>query len=324
MNEEHNVNNTPKPKKKRSFWWLKLLLILVLFAAGIVAGIMLSSQSITQRVLDRVFPQYAMTEVQTFPVETLAPEAVEMPIEFKPAVTATPKPSKAPVEIISPEAKEKEEAAEKPEITEKPEASEKPEVKTEPELSSTPAPVESPNMNVLPAFAPQDIKPAQEEKPGKTELVGIDAALDAALKHAGVDKDEAIIYSVSREKDDGFVYYEVEFGHNGKEYEYEVNAYTGTIESWKTVRGVTPAASAGDEPKTEATDSSYVSLEDAKATALFHAGYREHETTDLKASLEIENNKVVYDIEFWAEGYDYDYKVDAVSGLVIMVEKERD
>jgi len=71
-------------------------------------------------------------------------------------------------------------------------------------------------------------------------------------------------------------------------------------------------------------ETSYVSLEDAKQTALFHAGYKQHETTDMKAELEIDNNKVVYDIEFWAEGYDYEYKVDAESGLVIMVEKDRD
>ena len=106
MNEQQNVNTSPKPKKKRSLWWLKLLLILVLFAAGIIAGIMLSSQAITSQVLDRLFPQYENTQ----PVEiTPAPKATESPvIEFTPKASPTPVPTKAPLEIISPEAKEEE------------------------------------------------------------------------------------------------------------------------------------------------------------------------------------------------------------------------
>jgi uncharacterized membrane protein YkoI len=80
---------------------------------------------------------------------------------------------------------------------------------------------------------------------------------------------------------------------------------------------IQPALSEGSEQP------EYVSPTDAMEAALSHAGYRQHETTDMKVELEIDKNKVVYDVEFWAEGYDYDYKVDAQSGLVLMVEKDR-
>lgn len=318
MNEEQNVNTNPKPKKKRSFWWLKLLLILVIVAAAVIGGMLLTAQPVfnelRNEILDELFPQYAVHEELSVPVETVAPELEKKPVEFKPAVTATPKPSKAPVEIISPEAEEKAESKENAPAEEKP------------ELSEEPAPVESPEASVIPAFAPVSPTPAPaEEKPEPTpgvELIGIDAALEAALEHAGAEKDEAIVYSVSREKDDGLVYYEVEFAYSGREYEYEINAYSGIVESWKASRDRLPSVAAvGTETE---GDSSYVSLEDAKNAALEHAGYKEHETTDMKAALEIDKNKVVYDVEFWAEGYDYEYKVDAVSGLVLMVEKDRD
>lgn len=309
MNEQQNVNSIPKVKKKRSFWWLKLLLILILFAGGVIAGVVLSSQEITNQLLERYFPQYAVTQV----VPSAEPAPSEKPIEFKPAVTPKPTPSKAPVEIISPEAQQKEE-------DKLPESAEP---ITSPELS-----VESPLPSSLPAFASVTESPVPSpvtEPVRDGGYIGVEAAVNAALEHAGVDTEKAIVYSVSREKDDGLVYYEVEFAFDGREYEYEINAFTAVVEGWKSEREGREA-----QPKAEgnAQDilnvSEYIGAEEAKATALFHAGYKAHETTDMKVSLEIENNKVVYAIEFWAEGYDYDYTVDASSGLVIRVEKERD
>ena len=327
MNEEQNVNTNPKPKKKRSFWWLKLLFILILVAAGVIGGIMLSSQEYTQKILGELFPQLAVSSIEApAPVETLAPSVVEKPIEFT-TPTPAPKPSKAPLEIVSPKAEEKAE----PEETAEPEGSAAPEEKAEVEEpavapSATPAPEESAKPEVLPAFAPVTETPAPVESApaAKDGFIGIDAALEAALKHAKLSENDVIVYGVSREKDDGNYYYEVEFLYNNLEYEYEINARTGVVEGWKIDREKSLAPAAAAAPvKEAAAETSYVSLEDAKQTALFHAGYKEHETTDMEASLKIDNNKVVYEIEFWAEGYDYNYKLDAESGLVIMVEKER-
>lgn len=333
MNEQQNTNTSPKPKKKRSFWWLKLLLILILLAAGVIGGIMLSSQEITQKILGEFFPQLAVSSVEApAPVETLAPDAVEKPIEFA-TPTPAPKPSKAPLEIVSPEAKEKAEAeeSEKPEETVLPEATAKPE-EDEDAAIETPAPEESPAMELMPAFAPSE-EVAEAVETDKTELIGIDAALAAALDHAKLDESTVLVYGVSREKNDGEYYYVVEFLQGNREYVYEINAYSAVVESWKILRdrqgaGYGPANGMGNgvaqaNASESGEETAYISLEEAKEAALSHAGYKEHETTDMKAELDIEKNKVVYDIEFWAEGYDYDYKVCAVTGLVLTVEKDR-
>lgn len=343
MNEEQNVN--PKPKKKRSFWWLKLLFILILVAAGVIGGIILSSQEYTQKILGEFFPQFAVSSVEdTVPVETLAPETVEKPIEFA-SPTPAPKPSKAPVEIVSPKAEEKAE----PEESAAPEEAVEPKEKTEgepaAEPSETPAPEESAKPEALPAFAPVTETPAPKETEvapeNDGELIGIDAALESALEHAKLDESMVVVYGVSREKDEGLVYYKVEFLHGSLEYEYEINALTGVVEGWRTVRerqffgngyangnaygfGYGPNYGAAQTNEdNNAAETAYISLEEAKETALNHAGYREHETTDMKAELDIDNNKLIYDVEFWAEGYDYDYKVCAVTGLILTVEKDR-
>lgn len=313
MNEQQNpnTNSSPKPKKKRSFWWLKLLLILILFAAGVIAGIMLSYQDITNQIIDEFFPQYSNIVEAPRPMETVSPS--EKPIEFKPAVTSTPapspKPSKAPVEIVSPEAEEKK-------------ADEKAET----------APLESKAPDTKPVFEPVEASPLPERPPmdeaqtpmivSGGDYIGIDAALEAALDHANLSSEEVFVYSVHRERDDGLVFYNVEFGYEGKEYEYEINAYSGKVESFQLERAELEERIA-EASGNELDMSSFVSADEAKTAALEHAGYSEYTVKDVKTSLEIENNKLIYDIEFRAEGYEYDYKVDASTGNVVMLEKER-
>jgi len=306
MNEQQNVNNptSPKPKKKRSFWWLKLLFTIILLVAAVIVGMLLTAQPIMRElrdeILDEFFPQYhySVSEVHEVPAPTPLP--TEKPIEFKASPTPAPKASKAPVEIISPEQQEKAETEEKAEV------------------SPTPAPVEA-TETPLPLQTPLAFEAADTK-----EYIGIDAALDAALEHAGLQSEEVFVYSTSRERDDGLVYYDVEFGYEGKEYEYEINAYSGKVESWKTVRADREELAVAAASDTALDISTCISPEDAKDTALMHAGYEEFDVKELRTNLEIENNKLLYDIEFRAEGYDYDYKIDAVSGLVFMVEKERD
>ena len=322
MNEQQNVNNStpPKPKKKRSFWWLKLLLILILLAIGFIGGMLLTSQHIVaelrDEILDEFFPQYhyAMTEVIEAPAPTALPS--EKPIEYKVSPTPAPKASKAPVEIISPEQQEKAESKENEAAAEESAA---------PEASASPAPFElaGPLPTAEAAFGPAAGQDEATVPVTSNEYIGIDAALEAALKHAQLEAAEVFVYSVSRERDDGLVYYNVEFGYEGRDYEYEINAFSGVVESWKTERADREDTAVAAASADTLDVSAYVSVELAKSAALEHAGYTEYETKDMKTSLEIENNKLVYDVEFRAEGYEYDYKVDAVTGSVFMVEKER-
>ena len=64
---------------------------------------------------------------------------------------------------------------------------------------------------------------------GNTADVGEQAALAAALKHAGVSQDQAYNLEVKRDYDDGRLEYEVEFKSGGYEYEYTVSAADGSI-----------------------------------------------------------------------------------------------
>ena len=64
---------------------------------------------------------------------------------------------------------------------------------------------------------------------GNTADVGEQAALNAALSHAGVSQNQVYDLEVKREYDDGRLEYEIDFKAGGWEYEYTILAADGTI-----------------------------------------------------------------------------------------------
>lgn len=59
--------------------------------------------------------------------------------------------------------------------------------------------------------------------------IGQDAALSAALRHAGVSSSQIIKQEVSRDRDDDILLYEIEFETAQCKYEYEILAADGTV-----------------------------------------------------------------------------------------------
>ena len=59
--------------------------------------------------------------------------------------------------------------------------------------------------------------------------IGKDKALEIAYSDAGVNSSDVTRCKVEMDYDDGVMVYEVEFIHNNREYDYEINATNGTI-----------------------------------------------------------------------------------------------
>ncbi|MCD7733883.1 MAG: PepSY domain-containing protein, partial [Clostridiales bacterium] len=64
-------------------------------------------------------------------------------------------------------------------------------------------------------------------------VIGETAAKKAAFTHAGVSESSVSNLKVKLDTDDGIQVYEVEFRTSSAEYEYEINATTGTIISYE-------------------------------------------------------------------------------------------
>ena len=160
------------------------------------------------------------------------------------------------------------------------------------------------------------------------------AAKTTALNHAKVSASKITNYEIELDREKNGVFYEVEFDANGYEYDYKINAKTGTIvkSEKKVIKTKTTTKTAYYKTTTSKTTTSktttaktaaaYITKDKAKAAALKHAGLKASQITGYKIELEKEKNNVIYDIEFTANGYKYDYDINAVTGKVIKSEKK--
>lgn len=75
-----------------------------------------------------------------------------------------------------------------------------------------------------------------------------------------------------------------------------------------------------------ASDKAYIGEGSAWNTAFSHAGVSEANDiiTHRQIEMDYENGIMVYELEFKCQGYEYDYDIDAVSGIILKQNKERD
>ena len=66
-----------------------------------------------------------------------------------------------------------------------------------------------------------------------------------------------------------------------------------------------------------------ISASRAEEIALDHAGVSKAEAKFLKSNLDIDDGRYKYEVDFYANGYEYDYEIDAESGKVIDSDKDR-
>lgn len=73
-----------------------------------------------------------------------------------------------------------------------------------------------------------------------------------------------------------------------------------------------------------ASDKAYIGAEKAKEIALTHAGISESDIHNCEIELDYDHGVMVYDIEFDAQGIEYDYEIGAVDGSVVTSHHEND
>lgn len=151
----------------------------------------------------------------------------------------------------------------------------------------------------------------------QSAYIGLEAAKEAALKHAGVSASDATFVEAEYDYDDGRMVYEVEFHVKGTEYDYEIDAQTGEVVKYKTEQN---GANTGGS---SANTSSFIGESAAKAAALKHAGVSESSTKYCNAWLEYDDGRAeCYEVEFMAGNTRYEYKIALTSATVLESERE--
>ncbi len=170
---------------------------------------------------------------------------------------------------------------------------------------SAPAAASAPSVATPPA--------SQAAAPATTADIGLAKAKEIALQSAGVAAANASFTQEKPGMDDGIAVYDIEFVAGGQHYSYEIAATDGSVRE------------ASQEPVAQGATATagQISADQAKAAALNAAGLSENQVTITKLSLEHDDGRAEYDVEFTANGTQYSYTIDAVSGAVLEAEQEK-
>lgn len=72
----------------------------------------------------------------------------------------------------------------------------------------------------------------------------------------------------------------------------------------------------------QASDSAYIGVEAAKSAAFAHAGLDTSQVTMGEVDFDYEDGRMVYELEFYASGAEYEYDIDASTGAVVKFSQE--
>ena len=163
-------------------------------------------------------------------------------------------------------------------------------------------------------YGVQPIKEIAQETLTQAEVEAI------ALEHAGLTREEVTGLRSEYDVERGTPEWDVDFRSGDWEYDYEVNAKTGEVlKSEKEYDPVKPAPAVKEEkPAAKRT------AEEAKAAALKHAGLTASQVKGLRAEYDVDDGVPEWEVEFYADGMEYDYEIHAETGKIRSWDKERD
>ena len=167
--------------------------------------------------------------------------------------------------------------------------------------------------------------------------IGVEKAKEIALSHAGHSIDKVSFVKAEIDYEDGIKVYDIDFYRGNVEYDYEINAATGSILSvdWDiedySIPAPEPAPTEVPAPapaptaapaSTQPAAPSTISADRTNQIALSHAGVGG--ASFIKVELDTDDGVQVYEIEFKVGNVEYEYDINAISGEIISSKSEVD
>ena len=95
------------------------------------------------------------------------------------------------------------------------------------------------------------------------------------------------------------------------------NTNAGDSISEDTAGGKTIVGEIGSEGTITDNNQATITEEEAKEIALDAAGIAESDVKALRVEKDIENGRYVYEVDFYSENKEYDYKIDQTTGDIV-------
>ncbi len=149
----------------------------------------------------------------------------------------------------------------------------------------------------------------------QSQEISLDGAKAVALKDAGLSESDVTFKKAVLDYDHGTQVYDIEFYTSDTEYEYEIDASSGTVLKKNIEQFQIRTNSTNSTINSSSND--YIGVDHAKEIALNHAQLNESDVQFVKAKLENDDSGMAYEIEFYFGRTEYDYTINAVSGNII-------
>lgn len=162
---------------------------------------------------------------------------------------------------------------------------------------------------------------SQADASTSAALIGMGKGADIALSDAGLKENQVNDLTAKYRTENGLSFYTVTFTSGSYTYEYRVNAVDGSILQADR-NAVTQEAETGTTTGSQTTTTKKITKAKAKSIALNHAGVSASKATFVKAKLDYEDGRRVYEIEFYSGNTEYDYEILASNGKIISYDKD--
>lgn len=163
----------------------------------------------------------------------------------------------------------------------------------------------------------------------KKEYISMNRAKEIAFKHAGVNGKDVRFDEAEFDKEDGIPFYELEFEVNENEYEYEIHAVSGKVldydqEIEESKAKAKPKSQPDSKPVSAPEKAKQMLKDEAIQMALKHAGLSRSAVELDDVELDKDDGKIIWELEFKAGDWEYEYEIDASSRKILDFEKEND
>lgn len=162
---------------------------------------------------------------------------------------------------------------------------------------------------------------SQADASTSAALIGMGKGADIALSDAGLKENQVNDLTAKYRTENGLSFYTVTFTSGSYTYEYRLNAVDGSILQADR-NAVMQETETETTTESQTTTTKKITKAKAKSIALKHAGVSASKATFVKAKLDYEDGRRVYEIEFYSGNTEYDYEILASNGKIISYDKD--
>ncbi len=164
----------------------------------------------------------------------------------------------------------------------------------------------------------------------KNTYLSKDEVKEIILKDTKLSKEDITFKEIDLDLEKETKKYDVEFYYNRVEYNYEIDAKTGKIIYSDYINNTNINQentnnndTANNENSNNTTnDTNYISQEEAKDIALKDAKFSNQEVTFTDIDFEFQNGVAIYEVDFYKNNLEYEYKINAVNKNIISKNRE--